>query len=187
MPQWVSELKTFLRPFLFDIYIYDGSLNGETFWGAEGPFQRSKHAPHHCILVASQAVSPHIHSYSCLSAECPFVLKALFREFNNNYGPLKKKARPWDFPSPKKNAALENMLMGHNYLVTVVDEAHLVRNAGRQQCAVLKLLERSVVRIPMTATPLHTTSKVSPTDATCPREHLIVLSRTSRQCYASLG
>ncbi|KAH0583325.1 hypothetical protein H2248_011193 [Termitomyces sp. 'cryptogamus'] len=137
--QWVNEIKTLLRPFSFDIYVYDGLMSGKDFWAREGPFYKSNHAPYHRIIVASHSI--------------------VFKEYNANHVAPKKGARPWEISPPTKNAALENTLFGHDYLVTIVDEAHVVRNAGKQHSAILKLLQKSVVRIPMTATPLHTASK----------------------------
>ncbi|KAG6875331.1 hypothetical protein C0993_009749 [Termitomyces sp. T159_Od127] len=161
VPQWANEIKTLLRPFSFDIYVYDGSLSGENFW-APGwtvpPFKACSPSSYHRGQTRRKSSTP-----ICSRSLSLFLktFKALFKEFNANFGPFKKGKRPWEIPRLTKHAVLGNTLMGHRYLVTIVDEAHVVRHAGRQHSAILKVLEGSVVRIPMTATPLHTASKVS--------------------------
>lgn len=80
---------------------------------------------------------------------------------NNFHMPKKHKKddRPWELPTTKKS--LEHTLLGQSYLTAIVDEAHYMRNAGNRHSSALKLLEQATVRIIMTATPLHTSSKVS--------------------------
>lgn len=81
---------------------------------------------------------------------------------NNNFRipkKNKKDSRPWDLPTTTK--PLEHTLFGHSYLTVIIDEAHHMRNAGNKHFSALKLLERATVRMIMTATPLHTSSKVS--------------------------
>lgn len=68
-------------------------------------------------------------------------------------------AQPWKLPTTKES--LEYTLFGHSYLTVIIDEAHHMRNPGKKHISILKLLERATVRLIMTATPLHTSSKVS--------------------------
>src|ERR1700724_1952293 len=81
---------------------------------------------------------------------------------NNNHveGIRKKNARPWDLPQPK--GSLENTIFGQDFLVCIIDESHHMRNPGRKHSAALRLLQQARVRLIMTATPLHTSSKVNP-------------------------
>jgi hypothetical protein len=90
------------------------------------------------------------------------VFQALFRDMNNNFRMPKKNKkddRPWDLPTTKESLA--HTLLGHSFFTATVDEAHQMRNAGNRHSSALKLLERATVRLIMTATPLHTSSKVS--------------------------
>lgn len=71
----------------------------------------------------------------------------------------KKGARPWDPLSPK--GSLEHTIFGHQFLTVIIDEAHHLRNPGMKHSAALRILEQATIRLIMTATPLHTSSKVS--------------------------
>ncbi|GLB36948.1 putative aortic smooth muscle cell differentiation [Lyophyllum shimeji] len=138
--QWVNEIKTFLVPRGVDIFVYDSQTNAAEFWGPDGPLARSKHKPHNRIVVASHS--------------------ALFRDMSDTHVESKKAkrtARPWD--SPKAKRSLDRTIFGHQFLTVIVDEAHNMRNAGRKHTAALRLLQQATVRLIMTATPLHTSSK----------------------------
>ncbi|KAF8054482.1 P-loop containing nucleoside triphosphate hydrolase protein [Lyophyllum atratum] len=95
--------------------------------------------PHHIVIVASHSV--------------------LCKEMNDNHFPVKKRkdVRPWDMPTAK--GSLTNTLFGQKYLTVTVDEAHHMRNMGRKHTAILRLLEQATIRLAMTATPLHTSSR----------------------------
>ncbi|KAG6852776.1 hypothetical protein C0991_009199 [Blastosporella zonata] len=141
MSQWASEIKTLFRKNSVDILLYESSCNADAFWGPAGPFQQSKHLPHNRIIIASHAV--------------------LFRDFTKTHAvhqrKKKKNARPWDIPESKSSTS--HTILGPQYLTIIVDESHQMRNAGNQQLAVLRLLHQAIIRIPMTATPLHTSPK----------------------------
>jgi len=87
--------------------------------------------------------------------------QALFRDMNNNHieAVRKKNARPWDLPRPK--GSLAGTIFGQEYLACIIDESHHMRNPGRKHSAALRLLQQATVRLIMTATPLHTSSKVN--------------------------
>ncbi|KAF8219053.1 hypothetical protein L208DRAFT_1344082 [Tricholoma matsutake] len=79
---------------------------------------------------------------------------------NNNFRiskKIRKDARPWDLPTAK--GSLEHTLFRHSFLTAIIDEAHYMRNLGNKHSSALKLLEQATVRLIMTATPLHTSSK----------------------------
>ena len=80
---------------------------------------------------------------------------------NNNHveGIRKKNVRPWDLPQPK--GSLASTIFVQEFLTCVIDESHHMRNPGRKHSAALRLLQQATVRVIMTATPLHTSSKVS--------------------------
>ncbi|RDB19056.1 Transcription regulatory protein SNF2 [Hypsizygus marmoreus] len=142
--QWVSELKILLRPKSVDIFVYDSQTNGKYFWGPSGPLRLSNHLPHNRIVVVSHSRAK----------------QALFKELNDNHSASKKKRkdrRPWDIPPTKRS--LDRTIFGQTFLTAVVDEAHHMRNMGRKHAAALRVLQQSSVRIIMTATPLHTSSK----------------------------
>ena len=71
---------------------------------------------------------------------------------------------PWALPellhsiTPER---LERSLFGQRFLSGIIDEAHFFRNRGLKHTAVLTLLDRCVLRMPLTATPLLTSTKVS--------------------------
>ena len=94
--------------------------------------------------------------------------QALFRDMNNHHSePARKKggARPWDLPSAK--GPLTNTIFGYNFLACIVDESHHMRNPGKKHSATLCILQQATVRLIMTATPLHTSSKVSLHSSCC--------------------
>lgn len=72
------------------------------------------------------------------------------------------KTLPWDPPKELPGSAkkLPNTLYGQRYLTVVFDEAQAVRNPGPKHSSALAVLERSVVRLILTATPLQTSTKV---------------------------
>ncbi|KAF8054476.1 P-loop containing nucleoside triphosphate hydrolase protein [Lyophyllum atratum] len=139
VPQWVHESKVFFQRKKIEILVYDSQTNAAEFWGPDGPLRRSPHDPHHIVIVASHSV--------------------LCKEMNDNHFPVKKRkdVRPWDMPTAK--GSLTNTLFGQKYLTVTVDEAHRMRNMGRKHTAILRLLEQATIRLAMTATPLHTSSR----------------------------
>jgi hypothetical protein len=56
---------------------------------------------------------------------------------------------------------ISKTLFGQEYLSIVVDEAHNFRNHGPKHFAALAILEKAVVRLPLTGTPLQTSPKAS--------------------------
>ncbi|KAG6871948.1 hypothetical protein C0995_014639 [Termitomyces sp. Mi166 len=141
MPQWGSEIKTLLVAHAVDIFFYDGSVDSETFWGPKGPFQSSAHQLHNRIVIASHSI--------------------IVRDLNATHAAIpkrkKKNTMPWDMPNPRKD--LTNTIFGQRFLVAIIDEAHNFRNPGTKHISCLRLLQNALVRLPMTATPLHTSSK----------------------------
>ncbi|KAF5345577.1 hypothetical protein D9756_011032 [Leucocoprinus leucothites] len=160
--QWVSELKTTLRPKKVDILVYDSSTDTAVFWGPEGPIVKSLHERHNIIIVASQSV----HFILVLKLEycvdsC-FFPQVLANEFRENHAVTPRRtrnSRPWDIPPLKPKVLLSNTLFGQWFLTVTIDEAHHLRNAGSKHTAALRLLQQATVRIIMTATPLHTAPK----------------------------
>ncbi|KAF5347355.1 hypothetical protein D9756_010004 [Leucocoprinus leucothites] len=125
IPQWVSELKILFTPHSVDIFVYDGQVNSQVFWGPSGPIRSSLHAPYHVFIIASHST--------------------VFNDFRKRHMPLKrgKSARPWVIPNPKSEGILEDTIFAHEFLTIVVDEAHLMRNAGNKHVATLRLLKQA--------------------------------------------
>lgn len=69
---------------------------------------------------------------------------------------------PWELPS-RKSVKLEesSTLFSQRYLSLVIDEGHLLRNIGPRHLAALGLGDQSLVRLILSATPIHTKSSVS--------------------------
>ena len=70
---------------------------------------------------------------------------------------------PWALPPllPLVHRAdVSKTLFGQNFLSITLDEAHNIRNYGAKHSAALAILDRSVIRLILTATPLQTGTKV---------------------------
>ncbi|KAJ3557756.1 hypothetical protein NP233_g11663 [Leucocoprinus birnbaumii] len=145
--QWVSELKTLFIYRTVDIFVYDGQSSGKDFWSPTGPLYSSNHDPENRIIVASHS--------------------AVFNDFRKTHQPLKTISKygsqPWTIPDAKNAKSLNNTIFDQSFLTVVVDEAHQMRNPGAKHVATLRLLEQSVIRLIMTATPLLT----GPRDIAC--------------------
>ncbi|KAG5719786.1 DNA repair protein rhp26 [Termitomyces sp. T112] len=141
MPQWGSEIKALLVGRAVDIFFYDGSVAAEQFWGPTGPFHSSEHRPHNRIVIASHSI--------------------IARDYSTTHvkPPKRKKnaVMPWHIPNARKD--LTNTIFGQHFLVAIIDEAHNFRNPGPKHLAMLRLLQNARIRLPMTATPLHTSSR----------------------------
>ena len=71
---------------------------------------------------------------------------------------------PWALPALLPNVLPERLarsLFGQCFLSGVIDEAHNYRNSGLKHTAVLTILDKCIIRMPLTATPLQTSTKVS--------------------------
>ncbi|KAJ3566666.1 hypothetical protein NP233_g6855 [Leucocoprinus birnbaumii] len=140
--QWVNELRTLFRPKMVDVLVYDSSVDGEHFWGPTGPVKKTLHRQHSVIIVASHSVVATEYRDRHVVKEKP-----------------RKGALPWDIAPQKKNAKFSDSLLGQWFLTVTIDEAHHMRNLGIKHSAALRLLQQSTLRLIMTATPLHTSSK----------------------------
>ena len=65
---------------------------------------------------------------------------------------------PWDISYTKNS--LRQTIFDYAYLSVTLDEAHLFRNIGPKHYAALNLLKQGHLRLILTATPLHTSTKV---------------------------
>ncbi|KAF9472811.1 hypothetical protein BDN70DRAFT_818118 [Pholiota conissans] len=66
---------------------------------------------------------------------------------------------PWKIPPLRKSRDITKTLFGQRYLSVSIDEAHNFRNHGPKHLAALAILERAIVRDPMTGSPLQTSTK----------------------------
>ena len=74
------------------------------------------------------------------------------------FGPL-----PWALPPllPLAHRAdASKTLFGQNFLTVTLDEAHNFRNYGAKHTAALAILDQSIIRLILSATPLQTATKV---------------------------
>ncbi|KAF6745335.1 P-loop containing nucleoside triphosphate hydrolase protein, partial [Ephemerocybe angulata] len=143
LSQWEHELKVAFKPRSIDILLYGSGLaTHKAFWLPNGPYETSAHPPHNRVILASHT--------------------ALWQDFGVLYGSFRPpRSMPWDHPSPLPGHEVNRLgtLYGKNYLTTIFDEAHEVRNNGPRHSSALMLLERSIVRLPCTATPLQTSTR----------------------------
>ncbi|TFK62822.1 hypothetical protein BDN72DRAFT_776663 [Pluteus cervinus] len=143
--QWVHEIKVGVKHKHYDILVYGSGLDLHSqFWADGGPFASSKHELCHRIIITSHT--------------------SLYKDFAELYMPPKSVERggkPWTIPSrlPGYNAKVKSTLFSQKYLVTILDEAHDLRNPGSKHTSALALLKLSKVRLVMTATPLQTSTK----------------------------
>ncbi|KAG6839498.1 hypothetical protein C0991_002138, partial [Blastosporella zonata] len=138
--QWISELKSLLIPRSVDIFAYEGVTDTAAFWSSNGPFFSSRQPLHGRIIVASHS--------------------ALARDMSATHVVPKRKKKntmPWIIPEPFKD--ISNSLFGQNFLVCVVDEAHAFRNINAKHLGLLRILNNSQIKLPMTATPLYTSTR----------------------------
>ena len=91
-------------------------------------------------------------------------IKSLQQDFGLVYQSSRSRGGlPWDHPEPipGANRNLERTLYNQRYLSVTFDEAQGVRNCGPKHSAALLILEQSIVRLVLTATPLQTSTKVN--------------------------
>ncbi|KAJ3563513.1 hypothetical protein NP233_g8897 [Leucocoprinus birnbaumii] len=140
--QWVHELKVLLLPHSVDIFVYDSQTDSKTFWGPDGPIQKSRQERHNQIIVASHSV--------------------IFNDFKKLHSVAAKKKKgsnPWDIPALKPSQTLKDTIFNQFFLSVIIDEAHHMRNLGNKQTSTLRLLQQAKVSLIMTATPIHTAPK----------------------------
>ncbi|RDB15031.1 Protein CHROMATIN REMODELING 5 [Hypsizygus marmoreus] len=144
LSQWQAELKTVFKPKSIDILMYGtGKALHDHFWSKDGPFHTSNHRPSNRIIIASHS--------------------ALQQDFSLLYAwtkPARDKL-PWQHPSPlfTYSTLVSSTLYGQQYMSVTLDEAHAFRNVGPKHSSALLLLEKSILRFIMTATPLQTSTK----------------------------
>ncbi|KAH6899432.1 P-loop containing nucleoside triphosphate hydrolase protein [Coprinopsis sp. MPI-PUGE-AT-0042] len=110
----------------------------EQFWMKDGPYHSCTVPESHRIILTSQSDFSSLHP-----------------------GKRARGALPWDSPPPHKDYEnrLRKTIYSLEFTCAIIDEAQSVRNPGAKHSSVLLLLERSTVRIILTATPLQTSPK----------------------------
>ncbi|KAH6886631.1 hypothetical protein BKA70DRAFT_1464552 [Coprinopsis sp. MPI-PUGE-AT-0042] len=139
-----SECQMFFAPRKVAIFVYPTSaVQREQFWMKDGPYQ----------LLHRPRISPH-HSNKSIDSST-----GLFK-------PSSRKASSRSFalglPTPltrTTKTVLRKTIYSLEFTCAIIDEAQSVRNPGAKHSSVLLLLERSTVRIILTATPLQTSPK----------------------------
>ncbi|RXW12083.1 hypothetical protein EST38_g13772 [Candolleomyces aberdarensis] len=141
--QWEHEIQCFFRKGSVDIFIYGTRFaDHEAFWSQDGVFHSSNQPPSHRIILTSQS--------------------ALQQDFNSLYSYQPKLLDlPWDYPESvsEYKRRLPSTLFGQKFLSVTIDEAQGVKNTGPKHTSALRILDQALVRIVLTATPLHTSTK----------------------------
>ncbi|RXW14683.1 hypothetical protein EST38_g11168 [Candolleomyces aberdarensis] len=141
--QWEHEIQCFFKKGSVDIFIYGTRFaDHEVFWSQDGVVYSSNQPPSHRIILTSQS--------------------ALQQDFNSLYSYQSKLLDlPWDYPEPvfEYKRRLPSTLFGQNFLSVTIDEAQGVKNTGPKHTSALRILDQALVRIVLTATPLHTSTK----------------------------
>ena len=68
--------------------------------------------------------------------------------------------RPWEIPLQKPRSTVQGSIFGQKYLSITLDEVHNAHNHGSCYLAALRVFQQSVIKLALTATPLHTGHKV---------------------------
>lgn len=157
LAQWESELRLWFLPKKVDIVIYSGKMLHDDLWGADGLVTLSKHKRSSVIILTTHSVMPfYFPSYQS------FMLfpQTVSRDFNLSH--QSKASRKGKLPSdlPEKKLNPPKTLFDHTYYSVTIDEAHLFRNSPKHFAA-LALARCAKLRLILTATPLHTSTKVS--------------------------
>lgn len=95
-----------------------------------------------------------------------FYAKALQKDFNALRSMKTKKhgSLPWALPPLLPlihRADISKTLFGQDFLSITLDEAHNFRNYGAKHSAALAILDQSMIRLILSATPLQTATKVN--------------------------
>lgn len=91
--------------------------------------------------------------------------QALQKDFTSLRSMKSKKhgSLPWALPPllPLAHRAdISKTLFGQSFLSITLDEAHNFRNYGAKHSAALAILDQSIIRLVLSATPLQTATKV---------------------------
>ncbi|KJA17089.1 hypothetical protein HYPSUDRAFT_206460 [Hypholoma sublateritium FD-334 SS-4] len=146
MSQWIDEIRTLFAPKGIDILTYPMAKDErQFFWGPNGPFTATNHSPSSIIIFVTQST-----------------LQKEYGELYSKKSKLGGADLPWAQPELLRSVTPERLacsLFGQRFLSGIIDEAHTYRNNGLKHTAVLTLLSKCIVRMPLTATPLQTSTK----------------------------
>ncbi|KJA20680.1 hypothetical protein HYPSUDRAFT_203649 [Hypholoma sublateritium FD-334 SS-4] len=146
MSQWIDEIRTLFAPKGIDILTYPMAKDErQFFWGPNGPFASTNHSPSSIIIFVTQST-----------------LQKEYSELYSKKSKLGGADLPWALPELLRSVTAERLslsLFGQRFLSGIIDEAHTYRNHGLKHTAVLRLLDRCIIRMPLTATPLQTSTK----------------------------
>jgi TATA-binding protein-associated factor len=162
LAQWEMELKFWFRPKVVDIIVYQGKMQHSDLWGEGGYIKLSKHRKSHIIILTSHSVTaPCLFCFLSADSVTPSS-QIIQRDFHDAYKSKtranSKRKLPWDLAHAKNGS--HPTIFDHKYLSVALDEAHLFRNIGPKHFAALSLLKQAHLRLVLTATPLHTSTKV---------------------------
>jgi TATA-binding protein-associated factor len=68
--------------------------------------------------------------------------------------------QPWEIPPQKARSTVEGSIFGQRFLSVTLDESHTARNLGGNYLAALRVYQQGIIKLALTATPLHTGHKV---------------------------
>ncbi|KAH6905671.1 P-loop containing nucleoside triphosphate hydrolase protein [Coprinopsis sp. MPI-PUGE-AT-0042] len=141
--QWLGELYTLFVLFSVDIFIYPSSKAARLkFFGKDSAWARSEQRMRNRIIVVTHST--------------------LLQEFSMLWETKKEKRlkglAPWSHPEKREDfdVDVKKTLYGFKYLTVIFDEAQSSRNYGSKHSAALLILDRCLVRLVLTATPLQT-------------------------------
>jgi hypothetical protein len=68
--------------------------------------------------------------------------------------------RPWEIPPLKARSTVKGSIFGQDFLSITQDESHHSRNLGLSFLAAFRMFQQGIIKLALTATPLHTGHKV---------------------------
>jgi hypothetical protein len=159
LAQWEIELKLWFRPKVVDIIVYHGKMQCNDLWGERGYISLSKHKKSNIIILTTHSVaSTFFGSASSLLIQSQIIQRDFHDAYKSKIRASSKGRLPWDVSYTKSSS--HQTIFDYAYLSVTLDEAHLFRNIGPKHYAALSLLKQGRLRLVLTATPLHTSTKV---------------------------
>ncbi|KAG2064532.1 hypothetical protein BDR04DRAFT_1035000 [Suillus decipiens] len=133
--QWMSEIQRYLRRATFDVLPYAGKYTTRVQWWTMA-WSKCQQPPIRRIILAT------------MSAAQDDAATVFIQGDRDSYG------QP--MPSPRFQRTSPNTLFGHEYVMSIVDEGHMLRNINMAHTAARALQGKSHSTVIMTATPVTT-------------------------------
>ncbi|KAG1717668.1 P-loop containing nucleoside triphosphate hydrolase protein, partial [Suillus occidentalis] len=133
--QWMSEIQRYLRRATFDVLPYAGKYTTRVQWWTMA-WSKCQQPPIRRIILATT------------NAAQDDAATVFIQGDRDSYG------RP--IPSPRFERTSPNTLFGHEYVTSIIDEGHILRNINLAHVAARALQGKSHSTVIMTATPITT-------------------------------